>query len=103
MIRQCGGLFQHAEGVNDFGRHRFNSHADFKVFMAALRLRAPKPVRGHLHFAHGIMFNAVFHPFIPLSLNLEVLNDVLEHVGAAAQQCDFRIRQRRKQFGMRAL
>ena len=36
-----GRLFQHAEGMDYFGRHRFDSRSDFKILPAAFGLRAP--------------------------------------------------------------
>ena len=61
MVGKRGRFFQDAKGMNNLGGHGFNPNADFKILMAALGLRAPKPVGGHLHFAHRVMFNAIFH------------------------------------------
>ena len=61
VICQCCRLFQHAESVDDFAGHGFISHTDGKIFMGALGLRPPIAVSGHLHLAHGIVFNAVIH------------------------------------------
>ena len=63
MIGQGRGLFQDAEGMGDFPGH--DLAADFEILIAALGLRAPIAVRGHLHFAHGVAFNPVFHMIYP--------------------------------------
>ena len=64
MVGNCRGLLQNAEGVGDFARH--DLAADFEVLEAALRLRAPVAIRGHLHFTHGIPLNAIIHALASL-------------------------------------
>ena len=38
--------------------------ADFEVLIAALRLRAPEPVGGHVNGAKGVFFGADLHGFL---------------------------------------
>ena len=57
-------LFHHGERPDDLLRHALRTDAE--VFIAALRLRAPVAIRGHLHLAHGIPLNAIIHALASL-------------------------------------
>ena len=56
-----GGQLQRTEGPDDLPGHGFDSHANGKILVASLGLGPPVSVCGHLHFAHGVVFNAIFH------------------------------------------
>ena len=51
------GFFQNGKGTNDFCRHFFCT--DFKIFIAALCLRSPIYICGHLYLPHRIMFHPI--------------------------------------------
>jgi hypothetical protein len=51
-VQRGGGLLHIAVGVVDLDRHPVL--ADAEVLQAALRLRAPVPVRGHLDLAQAV-------------------------------------------------
>lgn len=59
VVCNRGGFLQNAECVDDLGGHLLD--ADGEVLKAALRLRRPILVCGHLDFAEGIMFDAILH------------------------------------------
>ena len=63
VVGEGGGFLEDAESVRDLARHDLN--ADLEVFVTALRLRGPVAVGGHLHLAHRVAFDAVFHARTP--------------------------------------
>ena len=63
-IGQRRRLLENSEGVDDFARHGLAT--DFEILQAALGLRAPIFIVGHLNLAHRVFFNAVFHGKLPV-------------------------------------
>ena len=55
-------LLQNAESVGDLPGH--DLAANDEILLAALGLCAPVAIRRHLHFTHGVAFNAVIHNFL---------------------------------------
>jgi hypothetical protein len=60
-VGQRRGFFQVGKCPDDLDGHPVGVAGDFEIFDGALRLRAPVDMSRHLHFAHGVFFNAVFH------------------------------------------
>ena len=60
-----GGFFEDTEGMDDLFGHSLRSN--LKIFVAALRLRAPVAVSRYADFAHGVVFDTVFHSFLLIS------------------------------------
>src|SRR5436305_4506479 len=56
LIHKSAGLFQGAEGADEFGRH--SVAADVEVQQRSLGLRSPVNVRGDFDFPHAVGFNA---------------------------------------------
>ena len=55
--------------MGDFSGHGFNSNADSEVFMAPLGLGGPELVCRDLYFAHRVVFDTIFHFFLPYPLH----------------------------------
>ena len=61
------GLLQDTEGFDNLAGHRLKTDTDRKIPPAPLGLCAPVAVCRHLDVAHGIMLNAILHPFLLMS------------------------------------
>ncbi len=68
VVGEGGGFLEDAESVRDLAGHDLD--ADLEVLVAALRLCGPVAVGGHLHFAHRVAFDAVFHARTPSVVSL---------------------------------
>lgn len=63
MVGEGCCFFQKREGADDLEGHPVRVAGDFEVLDGALGLCAPVHVGGHLHLAHGVFFDAVFHAY----------------------------------------
>ena len=61
MVGHGGRLLQDAEGLDDLPGHGLDAHTDGEIGPGALGLGSPVSVGRHLHLAHRVMLDAVFH------------------------------------------
>ena len=73
MVGPGSGQLQSTKGPGDLPGHGFQPHPNGEILVAPLGLRPPVFVRGHLHFPHRVVFNAIFHGIVSFIIGRQIV------------------------------
>ena len=65
MIGLSSCLLQDTESMDDLFRHGLDANTDLKILVTSFCLCAPVVISRDLDFAHRIMFDPIFHIYLP--------------------------------------